>query len=188
LNLLATDPEPAELLAAFRRPPLYNTDYANGFGTVYTAAYRPALGVVDYLWPNGTWRRGFESPNGQYRASLGGSGGKTRPTSKGPDLPSSDERRLTRTPELLSLGSVQWTQNQLDHAGTGQLGDLIHAAMQTLATRPDRDAFVTLLHLSQVNGECLGASARILAEHGSWSGVAEMAGTTKQAAWSRWSK
>jgi hypothetical protein len=43
-----------------------------------------------------------------------------------------------------------------------------------------------LLGLSQYVGECLGISARTLAEAQSWSSVAGLAGTTKQAAWSRW--
>ena len=63
LDLLATSPDPKTLVAAFQRPPLYNTAYASGFGTVYTAAYRPDLGLVDYLWPGSTWRRGFDSPD-----------------------------------------------------------------------------------------------------------------------------
>ena len=32
-------------------PPLYSTEYSRGFGTLYTAAYRPADGVVTYHWP-----------------------------------------------------------------------------------------------------------------------------------------
>ena len=36
---------------AFLRAPLFSTAYASGFGTLYTAAYRPAEGVVDFRWP-----------------------------------------------------------------------------------------------------------------------------------------
>jgi hypothetical protein len=43
-----------------------------------------------------------------------------------------------------------------------------------------------LLGLSQYVGECLGTSARTLAEAQSWSSVDGLAGTTKQAAWARW--
>ena len=35
-------------------------------------------------------------------------------------------------------------------------------------------------------GQCLGEAARALAANGSWSQVADLSGTTKQAAWSRW--
>ena len=31
--------------------PLFSTAYDSGFGTLYTAAYRPARGTVDYRWP-----------------------------------------------------------------------------------------------------------------------------------------
>lgn len=53
------DGRPAEpaVMAAFLRPPLYNTSYADAFGTLYTAACRPALSTVDYVWPGSTWRR-----------------------------------------------------------------------------------------------------------------------------------
>ncbi len=71
LDLLATEPEPESLVRAFGQPPLYNTDYSAGFGTIYTAAYRPDLGVVDYLWPDSTWRRGFESPDATHSVVLG---------------------------------------------------------------------------------------------------------------------
>jgi predicted choloylglycine hydrolase len=51
----------AGLIDAFLQPPLFETGYARGFGTVYTAAYRPALGEVTLLWPHSpaqTWRIG----------------------------------------------------------------------------------------------------------------------------------
>jgi len=60
------------------------------------------------------------------------------------------------------------------------------AALAALATRTDLEAFQELLGLSQYVGECVGESARSLAEHGSWSQVAEATGTSKQAVWSRW--
>jgi predicted choloylglycine hydrolase len=46
--------------AAFLGPPLFSTSYASGWGTLYTAIFRPAEGVVDYRWPAHTWRLGFE--------------------------------------------------------------------------------------------------------------------------------
>jgi predicted choloylglycine hydrolase len=68
LDLLAQRPDDRTLLAAFQRPPLYNTAYAEGFGTLYTAVYRPAEGAVDYVWPASTWRRHFDSPDGTHEA------------------------------------------------------------------------------------------------------------------------
>ena len=56
--------------------------------------------------------------------------------------------------------------------------------LDALAYSTDPAAFQTLLELSHYVGESLGISARTLAE--SWSSVAGLAGTTKQAAWARW--
>jgi predicted choloylglycine hydrolase len=40
---------------AFLAPPLYATDYSRGFGTLYTASYRPADRAVSYRWPGTSW-------------------------------------------------------------------------------------------------------------------------------------
>jgi predicted choloylglycine hydrolase len=41
----------------FLEPPLYSTDYDDGFGTLYTAAYRPHTSSVEYRWPGLSWRQ-----------------------------------------------------------------------------------------------------------------------------------
>ena len=46
---------------AFLRAPLFSTAYDSGWGTLYTAVYRPVEGVVDFRWPTHTWRLGFGS-------------------------------------------------------------------------------------------------------------------------------
>jgi predicted choloylglycine hydrolase len=45
---------------AFLRSPLFSTSYDSGFGTQYTAAYRPTQRVVDYRWPSFQWRLEFD--------------------------------------------------------------------------------------------------------------------------------
>ena len=45
---------------SFLRAPLFSTSYANGFGTLYTAAYRPTEGVVRLIWPTHVWELGFQ--------------------------------------------------------------------------------------------------------------------------------
>ncbi|MGV8985955.1 MAG: C45 family autoproteolytic acyltransferase/hydrolase [Cypionkella sp.] len=56
LNRLALHVEPEEkFIGAFLRPPLYSTAYAQGFGTLYTAVYRPRLGEMELRWPRGSW-------------------------------------------------------------------------------------------------------------------------------------
>ena len=43
------------VVAACLRPPLYATRFSAGFGTLYTAEYRPAEGTARYHWPQHTW-------------------------------------------------------------------------------------------------------------------------------------
>jgi predicted choloylglycine hydrolase len=57
LDLLDAGTPAADFIAAFLAPPLYSTDYAGGFGTLYTAVYRPAAAAVEYRWPGETWRQ-----------------------------------------------------------------------------------------------------------------------------------
>ena len=61
LSALVADAGMAEhrLVGAFLEPPLYARGFDRGFGTLYTAVYRPAEGVVDYRWPGSTWRQAF---------------------------------------------------------------------------------------------------------------------------------
>jgi predicted choloylglycine hydrolase len=56
LGLLA-DPDMTRerFIAAFREPPLRSTQYAAGFGTLYTAAYHPAEGRAELSWPGSSW-------------------------------------------------------------------------------------------------------------------------------------
>lgn len=66
------------------------------------------------------------------------------------------------------------------------LAEQARQAVEALAQLSDPAAFSELLHLSALVGESLGVSARSLADGGSWAHVAEVAGVTRQAAWSRW--
>jgi hypothetical protein len=74
----------------------------------------------------------------------------------------------------------------LVHASVTELTALVRRAVSELARRPDSAVFAELLSLQEVLGRALGDSARTLAEHGSWARVADVAGTTRQAAWHRW--
>jgi predicted choloylglycine hydrolase len=58
--LARQDLEPADLVEAFLAPPLFSTSYARGFGTIYTAIYRPLEGSMTMHWPDQTpWRQSF---------------------------------------------------------------------------------------------------------------------------------
>jgi hypothetical protein len=69
---------------------------------------------------------------------------------------------------------------------TEALAQQARQAVEALAHLSDPAAFSELLRLSALVGECLGVSARSLADGGSWANVADVAGVTRQAAWSRW--
>ena len=50
----------ADVVAECLRPPLYATRFGEGFGTLYTAEYRPAEGVAAYHWPGRSWEHSVE--------------------------------------------------------------------------------------------------------------------------------
>ena len=50
-----------DFAAAFLQPHLYSTSYDRGFGTLYTAVYRPAGLLMEYRWPGFTWPQSFDA-------------------------------------------------------------------------------------------------------------------------------
>ena len=49
-----------DFVGAFLEPPLRNTEYEQGFGTTYTAAYYPQEGRAEYRWPGFTWEQSLD--------------------------------------------------------------------------------------------------------------------------------
>jgi predicted choloylglycine hydrolase len=71
-ELLASRADAAGVVAACLQPTLYATRFYEGFGTLYTAEYRPDEGAVHYHWPDRTWKqslRQFEP--GGFQIELG---------------------------------------------------------------------------------------------------------------------
>jgi len=58
-RLIDTEETAEGLVEAFMHPPLYSRAYERGFGTLYTAVYRPERGLIEYRWPDGEWRQSF---------------------------------------------------------------------------------------------------------------------------------
>ena len=59
-ELLAADTDVPGIVAACLRSPLYATRFHQGFGTLYTAEYRPAEGLARYHWPDRTWEHSLD--------------------------------------------------------------------------------------------------------------------------------
>ena len=59
-NVLAEDDIKAENLAiTFLQKPLFNRQYTDGFGTIYTSVYRPAEGFMELRWEDKTLKQSF---------------------------------------------------------------------------------------------------------------------------------
>lgn len=52
---------------SFLKKPLYNTQFELGFGTLFTAVYRPAEGIVEMRWPNVRISQSFDGFHEQYK-------------------------------------------------------------------------------------------------------------------------
>src|SRR5579859_2957217 len=71
-ELLAAGADAASVVGACLRPPLYATKFGEGFGTLYTAEYRPGDGVARYYWPGQTWEHSLDRlGSGSIRIELG---------------------------------------------------------------------------------------------------------------------
>jgi len=56
-ELLADGTGADGIVSALLHSPLYATRFGEGFGTLYTAEYRPAEGVAVYRWPGHEWEQ-----------------------------------------------------------------------------------------------------------------------------------
>jgi predicted choloylglycine hydrolase len=69
-RLLASRSHPDQLAQEFLRSPLRNVDFRAGFGTLYTADYRPDAGLLHYRWPGTAWTRTFDSTDAELRIDV----------------------------------------------------------------------------------------------------------------------
>ncbi len=61
-------------IEAFLEPPLHKGDHSRGFATLYTAAYFPAEGRVEYRWPGFVWQQSFTGfEEGSHAVAIGAS-------------------------------------------------------------------------------------------------------------------
>ena len=91
---------------------------------------------------------------------------------------------MARMPDGSDLPpALDQSLTDLDEAA---LADLIRRVADELCNRATRESFAQLLQIVGYVGERVGDSARLLAAANSWSQVAEISGTSRQAAWERW--
>ena len=67
-----------KVLSSFMHPPVYQTSYGRGYGTLYTAVYKPLDASVELVWPGAVWRQScttFEDEVRTIRFNDGDSGG-----------------------------------------------------------------------------------------------------------------
>jgi len=63
---------PEDMIESFLRPPLYSSAFASGYGTLYTAIYRPGPRAAEYRWPGATWHFAFDDfAEGTRKIALG---------------------------------------------------------------------------------------------------------------------
>ncbi len=86
----------------------------------------------------------------------------------------------------MTAGSDSPAGLPLDRLTEGELAELIRRATDELSARGTREGFAELLAVVTHVGQRVGDAARILATSNSWSQVAEISGTSRQAAWERW--
>ena len=58
------------VVAHFLGAPLRSTHYGAGFGTLYTAVYRPHSPGVEYVWPDARWIRSADAPDSVHQVTL----------------------------------------------------------------------------------------------------------------------
>jgi predicted choloylglycine hydrolase len=67
LHVLTTSLEqaaetPERFAARFLEPPLHSQELERGFGTLYTAVYRPRSRTAEFLWPSVRWEHSLDAP------------------------------------------------------------------------------------------------------------------------------
>jgi len=59
--LVDADEDARHFVGRFLRPPLFQLEYQRGFGTLYTALYRPAGRTLELIWPETVWTLGVDN-------------------------------------------------------------------------------------------------------------------------------
>ncbi|GAB4258474.1 MAG: C45 family autoproteolytic acyltransferase/hydolase [Pararhodobacter sp.] len=87
LQRLTLHLEPQErFIGSFLKPPLYSVAFDRGFGTLYTAVYRPRLGEMELRWPRAVWPMSIDGVRDETRSIFTPEGRpQTAPSPQGAD-------------------------------------------------------------------------------------------------------
>ena len=61
-RLLDANETAATFVQGFLEPPLYQTRWREGFGTLFTTVYDPRARTLELLWPGQAWRHAIDEP------------------------------------------------------------------------------------------------------------------------------
>ncbi|WP_415183549.1 C45 family autoproteolytic acyltransferase/hydolase [Phaeovulum sp.] len=121
---------------AFLRMPLFSNNYAKAFGTVYTAAYRPASGEATLSWKQGepvTWRIDAFKPR-HVRVAYSDTGSHARPASAGS---ASTPIRDAGNPQTVDAFLMQLANCLAGRGNWAGLGDFWRRTTHTAAQQGD---------------------------------------------------
>jgi predicted choloylglycine hydrolase len=116
-TLLAGNIAPDALSPAFLKEPLHQQNYANGFGTLFTAEYAPLTGGMTLHWPQENWQQSLDSfteGSRTIRYTHQGPVGQEDPLAAlgriRPFLPPSGASRLDLWLNEASKGRIDWAR------------------------------------------------------------------------------
>lgn len=143
---------------AFLQKPLYNTKFKQGFGTLFTAVYQPANGVVEMRWPGEKVTQTFEGFREQYKLI------KFEESVIGSKQDSAWASAPTQTPEMTPQEAVATSSSKTDWQET--VNKTLVSAMEDSSNSKDREKSQLLLDNRVQRGE---VSWEILADY--WANV-----------------
>ncbi|MEZ5933267.1 MAG: C45 family peptidase [Alphaproteobacteria bacterium] len=145
-DLVGAEVDPKALTDAFLKHPLFQTDYARGFGTLFTAAYDPVGRGLTMRWPDRSWTQTLDRfAEGQQHIVYDDRIETTSscPSASGPDLMASLAEVRHYLPKTAAARFDRWAadarRREPDWAGFGRLFDYRRAAIKREAALTEAD-------------------------------------------------
>ncbi|PTX42477.1 putative choloylglycine hydrolase [Christiangramia gaetbulicola] len=129
---------------AFLKKPLYNTQFKEGFGTLFTSVYRPLDGVVEMRWPGIKISQTFEDFQEQYKLI------ELEQPSVRPEKVSADTPVYSPVSLLKSQDEVNWQETV-----TAAIANAMATAYPDLDKEELKNLQGELIHRGEVSWEVL---------------------------------